>query len=100
MRKIDTTRLMRILSDDAWSAVDKCMQAGAVVDDVLAATLLVHASIVAHRRFSRWCWRLRDVNLTYLDGLALRLQEIDDGSIEFTSSTAEAISRARRACDD
>jgi hypothetical protein len=100
MRKIDTARLMHLLSDDAWAAIEKSGQADARVEDVLAAAMLVHVSVLAHRRFGNWCWRRRDVNLTYLDGLALRLQELDDGSIEFTSAAAAAISRARAACDD
>ena len=98
--KINVSRLTRELGDEAWRKIDRSMQAGATTEDVITAVLFVHVSISADRRFGDWCARLRDIQLTYLDGLALRLQEVDDGDIAFAQIAANAISRARSACDE
>jgi hypothetical protein len=98
--KIELGRLLREVGDEAWRAIDKAMQAGGTVEDVLSAVLLVHVAIACERRFGDWCPKIRDIEMTYLDGLALRLQEVDDGDIAFAQVAANALSRARAACDE
>jgi hypothetical protein len=98
--KIDSARLLRELGDEAWRAIDRSMQAGGTIEDVIVASVLVHVAISAERRFGNWSPKIRDIELTYLYGLALRLQEVDDGDIAFARVAANAISRARAACDD
>ena len=100
MAKIDSNRLLRELGDGAWAAIDKSMQAGAGVEDVITAAVLVHIAVTAERRFGDWCPRLRDVYRVYIDSLAVRLTEVDDGSLDFAKAAADAIGRARKACDE
>jgi hypothetical protein len=100
MEKIEVGRLLSAVGDEAWHAIDKSMQAGGTVEDVFSAVLLVHVAISAERRFGHWCAKIHDIEMTYLDGLALRLQELDDGDIPFAQCVANAIGRAREACGE
>jgi hypothetical protein len=100
MKRIDSAHLLRAVGDEAWSLIDRSMHAGATVEDVITAVLFVHVSIAAERRFGDWSAKIRDIQLTYLDCLALRLQEVDAGSIAFAQAAANAIGRAREACGD
>jgi hypothetical protein len=99
MEKIEVGRLLRAVGNEAWSLIDRSMQADATVEDVLTAVMMVRVAIAAERRLGDWCTKIRDVQLTYLDCLALRLQEVDDGSIALAQAAATAISRAREACE-
>jgi hypothetical protein len=98
--KIDSSRLLREVGDTAWRKIDQAMQAGARTEDVIVATVLTHAAIAAHRKFGDWCPNIRDVYRVYIASLAVRLQEVDDGSLDFAKAAADAIGRARSACDE
>ncbi|MGY3619368.1 hypothetical protein [Bradyrhizobium sp. USDA 10063] len=100
MMKINGRTICNAASDAAWELIDKAMRAGGTVEDVIKAVMAVHVSIAAERRFGSWCHRHRDVELTYLDCLALRLQEVDDGNLELARDVATAIGRAREACGE
>jgi hypothetical protein len=100
MKRIDSAHLLRAVSDEAWAAIDKAMQSGGTIDDVLTAAMLVHVAIATERRFGNWCAQIRDIQLQYLDGLAFRLQEIDDGEVAHTMAAAGVIKLAREACGD
>ena len=100
MAKINSAQLLRTVGDEAWSLIDRSMQADATVSDVITAVLFVNVAVSAERRFGDWCPKISDVYQTYIDSLAIRLQEVDAGSIAFAQFAADAIGRAREACGD
>ncbi len=93
--KIKSSDILRAVGDETWRAIDKSIQADATVNDVITAVMMVHLSIATERRFGNWCEKIRDIYLGYLDGLSLRLQEIDNGEIAHTMAAAGVIKLAR-----